>query len=128
MHDATTVFELRPEVFDRGEARGTLRMLSSHIVLQAVGMGDECNAHAGESRAGKMVNPRLILLCILAHRVQSPHVSRGEIRSENVLLKAEFTPRAAGSSPIHRVIAAASQIILGKEAQLRLALGHDAGI
>jgi MoxR-like ATPase len=39
-----------------------------------------------------------------------------------VLLKAEFTPRAPGTSPIHRVIAAASQIILGKEAQLRLAL------
>jgi len=39
-----------------------------------------------------------------------------------VLLKAEFTPRAGASSPINRVIAAASQIILGKEAQLRLAL------
>jgi MoxR-like ATPase len=39
-----------------------------------------------------------------------------------VLLKAEFTPRAPGTSPIHRVIAAASQIILGKEPQLRLAL------
>jgi MoxR-like ATPase len=39
-----------------------------------------------------------------------------------VLLKAEFTPRAGASLPINRVIAAASQIILGKEPQLRLAL------
>jgi MoxR-like ATPase len=39
-----------------------------------------------------------------------------------VLLKAEFTPRGTGVSPVDRVIAAAGQIILGKEAQVRLAL------
>ncbi len=39
-----------------------------------------------------------------------------------MLLKAEFTPRPGAASPINRVIAAASQIILGKEPQLRLAL------
>jgi MoxR-like ATPase len=39
-----------------------------------------------------------------------------------VLLKAEFTPRGTGVSPVERVIAAAGQIILGKEAQVRLAL------
>jgi MoxR-like ATPase len=82
-------------------------MLRTHIVLEAVRMCDECNAHA---------------ISILAHRVQSSHASWGESRSENVLLKAEFTPRAGASLPINRVIAAASQIILGKEPQLRLAL------
>ncbi len=39
-----------------------------------------------------------------------------------MLLKAEFQPRGAGVSPVDRVVAAASQIILGKEGQVRLAL------
>jgi MoxR-like ATPase len=39
-----------------------------------------------------------------------------------MLLKAEFQPRGVGVSPVDRVIAAASQIILGKESQVRLAL------
>src|SRR5712675_306764 len=39
-----------------------------------------------------------------------------------MLLKAEFQPRSTGISAIGRVIAAASQIILGKESQVRLAL------
>jgi len=39
-----------------------------------------------------------------------------------MLLKAEFQPRSVGVSPVDRVIAAASQIILGKEPQVRLAL------
>ena len=39
-----------------------------------------------------------------------------------MLLKAEFPARASAASPIDRVIAAASQIILGKESQVRLAL------
>src|SRR3982074_3561929 len=39
-----------------------------------------------------------------------------------MLLKAEFQPRSTGISAIERVIAAASQIILGKEGQVRLAL------
>ena len=55
---------------------------------------------------------------ILSHRVQCPHASEGR----KVLLKAEFTPRGTAVSPVARVIAAAGQIILGKEAQVRLAL------
>src|SRR3954469_7632872 len=39
-----------------------------------------------------------------------------------MLLKAEFQPRGSALSPIERVIAAAGQIILGKESQVRLAL------
>src|ERR1700694_234563 len=39
-----------------------------------------------------------------------------------MLLKAEFQPRSAGISAMERVIAAASQIILGKESQVRLSL------
>jgi MoxR-like ATPase len=39
-----------------------------------------------------------------------------------MLLKAEFQPRGAGLSAVGRVIAATSQIILGKESQVRLAL------
>jgi MoxR-like ATPase len=39
-----------------------------------------------------------------------------------VLLRAEFTPRAPGTSAVDRVIAQAGQVILGKEAQVRLAL------
>ncbi|HWA38555.1 MAG TPA: MoxR family ATPase [Burkholderiales bacterium] len=39
-----------------------------------------------------------------------------------MLLKAEFQPRSGGRTPIDRVIAAASGIILGKETQVRLAL------
>jgi len=39
-----------------------------------------------------------------------------------MLLKAEFQPRSVGVSPVDRVIAAAGQIILGKEPQVRLAL------
>jgi len=39
-----------------------------------------------------------------------------------MLLKAEFQPRSTGISAIGRVIAAASQVILGKEAQVRLSL------
>jgi len=39
-----------------------------------------------------------------------------------MLLKAEFQPRTTGRTPIDRVIAAASSIILGKETQVRQAL------
>jgi MoxR-like ATPase len=39
-----------------------------------------------------------------------------------MLLKPEFQPRGVGVSPVGRVIAAAGQIILGKEPQVRLAL------
>jgi MoxR-like ATPase len=39
-----------------------------------------------------------------------------------LLLKAEFQPKSVGSSPIDRVVAAASQVILGKESQVRMAL------
>jgi MoxR-like ATPase len=39
-----------------------------------------------------------------------------------MLLKADFQPRSGGRTPIDRVIAAASGIILGKETQVRLAL------
>jgi MoxR-like ATPase len=39
-----------------------------------------------------------------------------------MLLKAEFQPRSTGISAVGRVIAAASQIILGKEGQVRLSL------
>jgi MoxR-like ATPase len=39
-----------------------------------------------------------------------------------MLLKAEFQPKTAGSSPIERVVASASRIILGKETQVRLSL------
>src|SRR5262252_8044870 len=61
-------------------------------------------------------------LGILAYRVQSPRALRGKMRGEYMLLKAEFTPRAVGASPMARVVTAASQIILGKESQVRQAL------
>jgi MoxR-like ATPase len=40
-----------------------------------------------------------------------------------MLVKAEFHPSAVAASPIDRVVGAASGIILGKETQVRLALG-----
>ena len=40
-----------------------------------------------------------------------------------MLAKAEFQSSAASTSPIERVVSAASRIILGKETQVRLALG-----
>ncbi len=39
-----------------------------------------------------------------------------------MLLKAEFQPSSVGTAPIERVVSAASNIILGKETQVRLAL------
>ena len=39
-----------------------------------------------------------------------------------MLLKAEFQPSSVGNAPIERVVSAASNIILGKETQVRLAL------
>src|SRR6185295_17344006 len=39
-----------------------------------------------------------------------------------MLIKAEFQPKSSSTAPLARVIAAAGNVILGKEAQLRLAL------
>src|SRR5580765_8029618 len=55
---------------------------------------------------------------ILTHRVESLHADEGR----TVLLKADFQPKGVASSPVARVVDAASRVILGKESQVRLAL------
>src|ERR1044071_2790094 len=76
-------------VFDRGETRGPLGMVRAHVVLQAIGMGDESRAHAFSSYPISY--------------------------NRRMLLKAEFQQPSVSSAPIERVIGAASNIILGKE-------------
>ena len=83
-------------ILDRGEARRALGMVRAHVVLEAIGMRDERRGHA-----------------ISSYRIEY---------NFRMLLKAEFQPSSVGTAPIERVVSAASNIILGKETQVRLAL------
>jgi len=71
-------------------------MVRAHVVLEAIGMRDERRGHA-----------------ISSYRIEY---------NFRMLLKAEFQPSSVGTAPIERVVSAASNIILGKETQVRLAL------
>jgi MoxR-like ATPase len=80
-------------ILDGREALGTLGVPRTHLVLEAVGVRDECHSHA----------------------------SNHTLYNRAMLLKTQFKP-AAARTPLEQLIAAASQVILGKEAQVRLAL------
>jgi hypothetical protein len=71
-------------------------MVRAHVVPEAIGMRDERRGHAFSS-----------------YRIEY---------NFRMLLKAEFQPSSVGTAPIERVVSAASNIILGKETQVRLAL------
>ena len=77
-------------ILDRGEARRALGMVRAHVVLEAIGM----RMNAGHA--------------ISSYRIEY---------NFRMLLKAEFQPSSVGTAPIER---AASNIILGKETQVRL--------
>src|SRR5688500_3644089 len=71
-------------------------MVRTHLVLQAIRVGDEGSRHRNRS-----------------YRIEN---------NRRMLLKAEFQKPSVAASPIERVVSAASTIILGKETQVRLAL------
>src|SRR5687767_6515666 len=72
-------------------------MVRTHLVLEAVGVRDERSRHRNRS-----------------YRIEY---------NRRMLLKAEFQKPSVAATPIERVVSAASGIILGKEKQVRLALG-----